>query len=101
MGAVGPAQLSGLPSQRLGDRAWGYYWAGHCRRSPGATAGAGGGCERKIEKSIVKAATKKKGEGETKGDGELQKAERYGALLINSIRGRAFVSSFWNFNAAY
>ena len=52
----------------------------------------GGGCERKIEKSIRKAAQKKRKkerEGETKGDGELQKAESNGALLINSIRGRA------------
>lgn len=92
MGAVGLAQLSGLPSQRLGEWAWGYCWAGHRRRSAGATVSAGGGCEGKIEKSITKAAQKKKKkrEGETKGDGELQKAESYRALLINSIRGRPF-----------
>lgn len=94
VGAVGLPQLLGLPSQRLGEWAWGYCWAGHCCRSTGATARAGGGCEGKIEKSITKAAQKKKRkkerEGETKEDEELQKAESYRALLINSIRGRPF-----------
>lgn len=87
VGAVGLAQLSGLPSQRLGEWAWGYCrgWA-----PPVLPLVQGGVCEGKIEKSITKAAQKKKGkrESETKGDGELQKAESYGALLINSIRGR-------------
>lgn len=93
MGAVGLAQLSGLPSQRLGEWAWGYCWAGHRCRSSGATASAGGGCEGKIEKSITKASQKKRKEGETKGDRELQKAESYRTLLINSIRGTAFFLS--------
>lgn len=103
MGAVGLAQLLGLPSQRLGEWAWGYCWAGYRCRSTGATARAGGGCEGKIEKSITKAAQKKKKrEGETKGDEELQKAESYRALLINSIRGRPFFFFFfWNFSVAY
>lgn len=90
MGAVGLAQLSGFPSQRLGEWASGYCWAGYGCRNTGSTASAGGGCEGKIEKSIVKAAPKRKRVGKTKGDGELQKAERYRALLINSIRGEAF-----------
>lgn len=75
MGAVGLAQLSGLPSQRLAEWAWGYCWVGHYCRNTGATASTGGGCEGKIEKSIKKAAQKKKKrEGETKGDGKLQKS---------------------------
>lgn len=53
-----------------------------------------GGCEGKIEKSIArphkKKKKKRKKECKTKGDGELQKAESYRTLLINSIRRRAF-----------
>ena len=60
MGAVGLAQLSGLPSQRLGEWAWGYCrgWA-----PPVLPLVQGGACERKIEKSITKAAQKKKKKG--------------------------------------
>lgn len=63
MGAVGLAQLSGLPSQRLGEWAWGYCGAGHLCKNTGASTSAGGGCEGKIEKSIMKAVQKKEKRG--------------------------------------
>lgn len=75
MGAVGLDELTGLPSHRLGEWASGYCRAGHSCRSTGAIARSGVGCEGKIEKSIMRAAQKKKREVETKGDEELQKEE--------------------------
>lgn len=106
LGAVGLAGLSGLPSRRLEEWAWGYCWAGHYCRNSGTAARTGGGCEGKIEKSITGAVQKekrkrKRKEGETKGDGKLQKAESCSALLINSIRAREVFPFFQKFNAAY
>lgn len=80
MGAVGLAQLSGLPSQRLGEWAWGYCRAGHCRRSTGATASAGGGCEGKIEKSITKAAQKKERRKERVKQKEMESFKKLRAI---------------------
>lgn len=54
----------------------------------GAIASGGGGYFGKIEKSIMKPYKNRR--AETKGEdtlSSLQKAERHGAQLINSIRG--------------
>lgn len=104
MGAVGLDELTGLPSHRLGEWASGYSWAGHSCRSTGAIARSGVGCEGKIEKSIMRAAQKKKKRKERLRQKEMKsfKKKNHRALLINNIRGRPFFpSSFWNLSVAY